>query len=149
MTEETKQEVQNPYPEYMGLKATDLARIQNDLGIQLDALGAQKTEIQKRFDWVRNAQLPTQMETEGLDGFKLDGVGRVSLAADMWVSIPAEFKDAFYAWLRQNGREAMITNTVNASSLKAMVKAMIKNGEALPPDIIKVTPYTRASITKA
>lgn len=141
-------EVSNPFPEYNGLSASELARIMKDLDTQLEDMGTKKSAVQKRYDWIRNAQLPGQMETEGLENFRLDGVGRVGLTADMWVSIPAATKEAFYEWLRQNGREAIITNTVNASSLKAMAKNAIKNGEPLPPDLIKITPYTRATITK-
>ena len=57
-------------------------------------------------------------------------------------------KDGAFSWLRDNGRENLITETVNASTPKAMIKAMILKGEDVPADLFAVSPYQRASITR-
>jgi hypothetical protein len=73
----------------------------------------------------------------------------VSLTADMHVSIKADQKGPFYEWLRDNGRTDLIQENVNPSTLKATVKTMFKNGEEVPEHLLNVSPFTRASITKA
>jgi hypothetical protein len=43
----------------------------------------------------------------------------------------------------------MITETYNASSLKALFRRMISEGVDIPDDIFNVQPFIRASIVKA
>lgn len=139
----------NKFPEYDGRVAADLAREMKKVGAQLDAMADAKTELQERYDFLRLQALPTRMEDEGLEVLKIDGVGRVSLTSDMWVSIPASMKDDAYKWLRESGHEGLIVPQVNASSLKSMIRKCIMDGVPIPSGIFKVQPYTRASITKA
>jgi hypothetical protein len=104
--------------------------------------------INAEYDFLRITKIPTKMEDEGVDRISITGVGRVSLTADMHVSVKADMKEKFYEWLHDNGRENLITETVNASTLKAAVKQMYKAGEEVPEDLLNVSPFTRASITK-
>jgi len=104
--------------------------------------------INAEFDFLRITKVPTKMEDDGVDKITISGVGRVSLTADMHVSIKADMKEKFYEWLRDNGRTDLISETVNASTLKAAVKGMYKAGEEVPEDLLNVSPFTRASITK-
>jgi hypothetical protein len=106
-------------------------------------------QYNKHFDFLRITKIPQVMEDEGIKNMNVEGVGRVSLTADMHVSVKAEMKDAFYIWLRDNGREDLIQPTVNSSTLKATVKNMVKKGEEIPDDLLNVSPFTRASITKS
>jgi hypothetical protein len=55
----------------------------------------------------------------------------------------------FYEWLESNNLGDLIKPTVASSTLKAFVKNRIKAGKDLPDAVLKVTPFTRASITKA
>jgi len=52
-------------------------------------------------------------------------------------------------WLRDCGYEGMITETYNASSLKALLRRMLVEGVDIPDDIFNVAPFVRASIIKA
>jgi hypothetical protein len=59
-----------------------------------------------------------------------------------------EKKAEFFDWLRDNGRGDLLQENINPSTLKATVKGLVKNGEEIPEDLLNVSPFTRASITK-
>lgn len=54
----------------------------------------------------------------------------------------------FTDWLVLNGAGDLIQETVNASSLKAAIKAWIKKGAPPPDTLFKITPAPLVSITK-
>lgn len=117
-----------------------------------DSKGKAEEELKNiniHYDLLRIELIPAKMEEEGIENIKVEGVGRISLTGDMWVSVPAAHRDAFYDWLRGEGLGDLIKPTVNASTLKAMIKGRMQKGQEIPDEIIKVTPFTRASITKA
>jgi len=105
-------------------------------------------KINAHLDFLRITKIPTVMEDEGIDRISISGIGRVTLTADMHVSIKAEQKEAFYEWLRDNGRTDLISETVNPSTLKAAVKKMVRDGEETPHELLNISPFMRASITK-
>lgn len=122
----------------------EMARIKKDLEKAKKA----KTDFQKQFDIIRLNILPDKMEEEGISTTTLSDVGRVSLSSDLYFSIPAEKRDDAYKWLRNHGHGDIIKETVNSSIGKKFAKEMLLAGETLPDTIFKVTPFTRASLTK-
>jgi hypothetical protein len=52
-------------------------------------------------------------------------------------------------WLRDCGYEGMVTETYNASSLKALFRRQMAEGVLPPDEIFSVTPFIRASIVKS
>jgi hypothetical protein len=133
------------------LRTTDiqnLAMIQRDLKTTLDAIGPAKSEIQKVFDFVRIGVMPERMDEESLDSMTVTGVGRVTLTADVFASVKKDMKPLAFEWLGDHGHGDLIQPTLNASSLKALAKRMLKDGDPLPEDYFNVSPVTRASITK-
>ena len=110
-------------------------------------LEEQLSKVQAEFDLLRLELIPAKMEGDGIEGIRYEDIGRVSLTADMYAQTLN--KDALYDWLRDNNLEDLIQPNVNASTLKAVIKARIKKGEETPPeDVVKITPFTRASITR-
>lgn len=104
--------------------------------------------VNAEIDVIRLNLLPVAMENEGLESpMNVAGVGRVSLTGDVYASVLD--KENFFEWLHDNQSGDLIQETVNASTLKAWVKDKIKKGESYPTELLKVTPYTRASITKS
>jgi len=67
----------------------------------------------------------------------------------MHVSIKEGSNELFYTWLRDNGRGDLIQPNINPSTLKATVKNMVREGEVVPEELLNVSPFTRASITKS
>lgn len=145
----TEEAINPEFQIYDELKLVDLIARMHEIQQKKERLEAQVKELNRHFDFLRITKIPAQMEEEGIDRINVTNVGRVSLTADMHVSIKAEMKEQFYQWLRDNGREDIVTETVNPSTLKATVKNMVKNGEEYPDDLLNVSPFTRASITKA
>lgn len=106
-----------------------------------------KKTIGKIYDWTRMGLVPSKMDEEGVDSVRVTGIGRVSLTADLSVSMPD--KPAGYRWLTDHGLGDLVTETVNASSLKAVIRRRMRDGEEVPEGVFKISPFTRASITKA
>lgn len=138
----------NKFAKYDGMDLVDLVMEMNDVRKQKESLEETLKEINETFDFLRITKIPTVMNDENIDRISVKGVGRVSITADMHVSIKADKKEDFYQWLRDNGRTDLISETVNASTLKASVKKMFKEGEIPPEDLLNISPFERASITK-
>lgn len=132
---------------YAGKSLAELAQAMKDVKGRYDDTKAQNSEVYKEFDFLRLVLVPNMMEEMGLSSTNVKGVGRLTIAADLHASIPAAVRDQGYDWLRQNGHEALIKETVNASTFKAFCKEQIREGEELP-EFFKVEPFDRASLTK-
>lgn len=112
-----------------------------------------KSPLELAYDTMRFTIVPTFMEDEEITKITVDDVGRVSVSDDLRVTV--EDKEALREWLVANELEDMITETVNTQTLTAFVRNRMKegktqDGKGLPKDnILRVTPFTRAAITKA
>lgn len=104
-------------------------------------------EVNKRLDQLRLSEIPEAMAALEIPNLTVAEIGRVTLTADVYASIPPDKKEEAYEWLNSSGHGNCITETVNASTLKAIMRRRIRDGEEIP-DVFKVTPFTRASITK-
>jgi hypothetical protein len=104
--------------------------------------------INAEYDYLRLKAIPQRFEADGIENLTITGIGRVSLTGDAYVQCPADKKNELHEYLRDVGKGSLIVEGVNAATLKALAKTMMKNGEELPP-MIKFTPFTRATITKA
>ncbi len=138
----------NKFAKYDGMDLVNLVMEMDDVRKQKESLEETLKGVNETFDFLRITKIPTVMNDENIDRISVKGVGRVSITADMHVSIKADKKDDFYQWLRDNGRTDLISETVNASTLKASVKKMFKEGEIPPEDLLNISPFERASITK-
>lgn len=139
---------ENEFAEYDKMTLVELVREMRNVQSAKESAEDVVKALNKKFDFLRITKIPQVMEDEGIQRLSVDGVGRVSLTADMHVSVKEGQKEAFYSWLRDNGREDLIQPTVNSSTLKATVKNMVKQGEVFPDELLNVNPFTRASITK-
>lgn len=140
-----------------------LARALSKVEAELEAHEAEGKKMRAEYDVLRIEILPDLFDQKGLENQTLDGLsrydeesgkiititGRISLTADMFVSVPKGNKDKLFGWLKKMKLGDLITPNVNSSTLKAFIKERTKAGKAVPPEgILKVTPYTRATITK-
>jgi hypothetical protein len=133
---------------YAKLKLKGRIEKMNEFRIKKEEAEKALKEINAHYDVLRFELVPEQMEEDGTERITIAGIGRVSLTADIQVQVLKANQPALYDWFRSNKLGDLIVNTVNSSTLKAWVKRRIQAGE-LVPDVIKVTPMTRASITKA
>lgn len=146
MTEEEKTAF---YKSFDGLSLTDISRAMNDTRVALDAATVVKKDLQEKYDILRLSIVPSAMEEQEITNLTVEGIGRVGLTSDIYASLPAGNREQGYTWLKENGLGDIIRPTINAGTLKATIKALLKKGEIiLPEGVFKVTPFTRASITK-
>ncbi len=138
----------NIFHRYDGMTLIELVRQMKDIQAQKETADEHTKLLNKHFDFLRITKIPQVMEDEGIRNLSVEGVGRVSLTADMHVSVKDGQKESFYDWLRDNGRSDLIQPTVNSSTLKATVKDMVRSGEQIPDEMLNISPFTRASITK-
>lgn len=136
------------YESFEGMSIQQAAAAQQDIKDAFDAAGAIKSHFQKIYDHLRLTRIPEIMDGDGINTITLKDIGRVTLTSDIYASIPADKKDESWDWLRDNDHGGIIKETINAGTLKATLKSIIKKGEILPEGLFKVTPFSRASITK-
>lgn len=143
----------NPYAaleaKYAGKTTLELIHAMAETKADKESREEELKVVNKEYDFLRLKAIPTKFEDEGIEVLKVEGVGRVSLTGDMYVSMIKPAFTQFKEWLRDHGSESLVVETINASTLKAAVKQWIKKGEEPPEQFLKVTPFTRASITKA
>ncbi len=139
----------NEFARYDSMSLMELIREMRRVQTEKDDTEAVLKGLNKHFDFLRITKIPQEMEDQGIRNLNVEGVGRVSLTADMHVSIKEGSKESFYEWLRDNGRGDLIQPNINPSTLKATVKNMVREGEELPEELLNVSPFTRASITKS
>lgn len=99
-------------------------------------------------DMLEKYLMPKVLEDEGLDKISVPELGK-TFASQTKTSASFWDKEKGYAWLRENGHEDMIQETVNAGTLSAFVRNMMINEGIDPPeDIVKVSTYNTTGITK-
>ena len=115
---------------------------------QLDAVAKAKSTLQEAYDNLRQRVIPSKMEEEGLSTITVAGVGRMTITAQLQVSVRPEFKIQLKQWLVDNGHAELVTETINASTLKAWYKEQLMNGEELPDDMLNIYGFDQVSLTK-
>jgi hypothetical protein len=139
--------VSETFPDPATMTAKELAEWQYQLQNTHAAIKKLNSEIGKFYDSVRKRWLPETMESEGLESARY-GFGTVSLRGDAYAGIRSGMQEEAFIWLEQNDQADLIKSTVNASSLKAMLKARFSAGEEIPDDLFKFEPFTMSAITK-
>lgn len=155
-----------------------LAKLQVALGMLVETVDELHKPAYNGYEALRKQVLPPVMEDLEVENVKVAGVGRVELRPDMFVSTikggstllpPLDENDQpivgpldengeptregwepgdLHAWLARQGAADLITETVNASSLKALLRRKMKDGVEVPPELVKISPYTYAAIVK-
>lgn len=142
--------MQDARGKYKGMSLRDLVITMKNVQAAKDDLENQLKDWNAKFDVLRFELIPEKMDEEGVERVSYDGIGRVSLTADIRVATLAAAKPKLFSWLKKNRLGDLLREDINPSTLKSWIKQRMKDGKALPPDdLVKVTPITRASITKA
>ncbi|WP_373081943.1 hypothetical protein [Zhongshania sp.] len=127
----------------------DLAQHYRQFQSIRDRAKAVTTALTAAEDIITKKVVPERLDEDGMSNVTIKGVGRWQVQGDMYVSTPKDKKEALFDWLEDNGHGSLITDTVNASTLKAFVKEQMKLGNEIPDDILRIEPYDRASLVKA
>lgn len=130
-------------------KPVDLAREMAEVEKVKDYVKMLSSFINAEYDVIRLELLPQKMEEAGLENMKVENLGRVNLTGDMYVSIRAGEFEEFAKWLKKRKLGDLVQETINSSTLKAFVTRRMADNKDVPRELLNVTPYTRASITRA
>lgn len=111
-------------------------------------LKAQSAEVKIPLDDLRLRKIPELMDSLEVKTATFSGLGRVQTAPDLYASTKKGQKPAAMVWLRDQELDGMISETYNASSIKALFRRLLAEGVEIPEEIFNVTPFVRASIVK-
>lgn len=134
--------------DYSEMQIQELAAELRKLKDIKDSMEDSLKDVNKSIELLTKQVIPEKMDEQGISNVSFGDIGRISLRGEVYASILAENREAAYQWLRDTGRASLISNTVNASTLKAACKEWLKNGEEIPDSLIKVTPVTVAVLTR-
>lgn len=116
-----------------------------ELQRRYDIIDAQRKEIAAQMDQLRLHEIPNEMANRDMTSLKGEW-GRCTLTADLSISV--RDKLTLHQWLEENGQGDLIQPTVNSSTLKAWVKEQMGAGSPVP-DVIKISPFSRAVLYKS
>ena len=131
------------------MKLAEIAAEYKAIKEALEEAGEVKTILQKISDSYSKHILPARMEEEGIETVRIEGVGRLQTKSDIYCSCPAPNREALQDWLVDHGHGSLISQSVNASTLKAFIKEQMKEGNPVPDDLLNIEPYNMAVIVKA
>ena len=134
---------------YQSKSLADAALDTKELKEKITKLEREVKDLKAEYDILRKDVLVEKMEALGAGNINLKGIGRLTIRSDAYVNTVGGKREELFEWLRSNGFEDLVTETVNASTLKAFYKEQFEKGNEVPPeDIVSFTPFDMVSITK-
>lgn len=128
------------YPEYDGLELEQAVEVFAGLSTELDEISEKKTELQKRYDFLRRVVIPKLMDDKDITSAKFSNIGRgIRIQDEFFVSSGEENREALHQWLADHNESQLIKEVVAPSTLKAFVSRAMKEGREYPADFVKVT----------
>lgn len=100
------------------------------------------------YEKMKVEKIPQIFETAGVPSINLDEGFRITVSHKLWASIKGGKKEEAYVWLKENGLEDLITETVNSSTLSAAARTMVEDNVDLPDELFSVAIVPNTSITK-
>lgn len=107
-------------------------------------LKAINSEIRK----LAEQDIPTYMEENEIEKETVSGVGTVFLQTKVYANVKADDREAFFAWLRDNGNADLIKETVHPATLNAFAKEQLSEGKALP-ETLEARLYPTATLRRS
>ena len=119
------------------------------LNEEYDALDSERKKIGAMIEEMSRQIIPEMMSEEGIKTITIEEVGRRFTVANR-ISASMPDKEGGMAWLRENGHEDLIQETVNSSSLSSFAKSYMEDaGMDLPEGLFKISTLRYVSSTKA
>lgn len=128
------------------LSIEELAEIHLKIKNDIDALKVIQSTLVKYYDLIRKTALPELMQKQNIESLIIPNLGKLDLIDDLYASIKIDEQKNAYEWLDDNGHGGIIKQTVNAQTLKALLKSKIKLDEDIPEDFFKITKYKHVKI---
>lgn len=135
---------------WSGRSLTAMTKYIKDARDELDAAKKVVSKLQEEYDVLTIDYMPERMDEEDVQNITVPDVGRLQLAPGIRCSCPEKNRGALYAWMKDNGHASLVTSTINSSTLSGFVREQMKLGKdgSYPKDILKILPYSRATVVK-
>jgi predicted nuclease with TOPRIM domain len=136
-------------PDYLAQLGVEMAQAK----AKYEEAKAKAKELKKAYDELRHEKVPEAMVVAGLvseaakGSYSLPGGGKVILTNRFYASVKKPDQPTFMDWLRENGHEDLIKETVHSQTLTAWAREQAEAGNPLPPEVA-IYVETTASIRK-
>lgn len=117
------------------LTAAQIAHLYSHVKAQFDAMDAERDELSKFVELIKNIKLPEAFDREQIKTFTLQDGTRITKSDRTFASIIGPQEEA-YAWLREQGLDDIIKETVNASTLSSVAKEILSNAKTMPNGMV-------------
>lgn len=125
----------------------DYARLFIEVREYLDAIDAQWKRLTALKEKLAYEKIPACLEEEGVKSITLDEGYRIHVSP--LVRASCRSMEKAIEWMRENGNDALVKETINASTLAAFAKDLMqREGRELPEDIFNVWIGNNTSLTK-
>ena len=111
--------------EYQPKDTVTLLRSLQELKLQEEALKVQQQRLSERVEAVAQV-VAERWQQEGIQSMDVEGIGAFSLQQRLYVSTGD--KDTYKQWLRDNGMEGLIQETVAPKTTESLVRERLENG---------------------
>jgi hypothetical protein len=102
----------------------ELCRMISELNNEKERLKNELQQVSERLEAVGQT-LDTRWEPLGISSIEVDGV---TYSREMKIHASVANKEVYFAWLRENGMEVLIQETVAAKTTEALVKERLEDG---------------------
>jgi hypothetical protein len=126
------------YQEFDGLTAVQLGQVMENLAGEIDEIEENLKVKKAKLEHLKVHILPENMEKEGLQNFRLASGRGITIEQRLQVSTVGEHKEAFFQWLKDSGNGALVTENVNANTLKSFIKGCLERAEEYPTEMVRV-----------
>jgi len=129
-------------------KPADVARHFWYIKTHHDEVKKQVTRVYHVMDALDKHVLPELLEAHGTDIVRIPDLGR-SFSVRKMMSASMLDKEQAIEWLRGNGAEDLVQETVNAGTLSSFIRNLVlEEGIDPPEELFKVSTYNKTSATK-
>lgn len=134
--------------------ASQLAHEYAHLKRLYDEVDSLRKRLSKQVEFMKTNLVPNAFEKEKISSFTTDDGYRITVSQRVFASCPAETKSEAYQWLKDNGFENIVSETVNAGTLSALAKNIMSGQDPdseifeLPESLFKVEIRPQVSSTK-
>jgi chromosome segregation ATPase len=108
-----------------GRKLATLKSTKEDLERSLTAVNNEITQLTQQI-------IPELMAAMDISRLSIEGLGTLFKRSEVHAYVLAERREEFHQWLRENGHEDLIKETVHPKTLKAFATEQLTDGNPLP-----------------
>ena len=105
-------------------------------------------KLDEEIDHIATQDLATMMIDSEIEKFTIKGHGTLYMKDVFYCNVLAENRERLHNWLRDTGQDALITEYVQPSTLKAFAKEELSQGRPLPDFINTQMVPTASTLTR-